>query len=170
MYHTRLVCHGVFCYLEALMNCLAWNLGLACILRASDTHLLTELQREDLSWSPLASENMVRAALFMLAALAGIGIVLFMGGVHLSKTRAFRRMVLSTVQATQQGYTARTYPDSLIGRQGIAQTPLRPAGKVIICDVCYDVKTLGTYVESGTAVVVTDVAGTSLTVQAIRQA
>jgi len=157
-----------FCYLESLMNYLAWRmLGPVSTAGTLSARLLTALQQEGSSWSPL--EDGIRTALGLLTVLAGIGIVLFVGGFFLSKTRFFRRMALSTVQATHQGYTARTHPDSLIGLQGIAQTPLRPAGKAMIRGVYYDVSTLGTYVAPGAAVVVTGVAGTSLTVQAIHQ-
>lgn len=149
------------------MNYLVWMLGPGSMMRAVGMQLLTGLQQESFSWSPL--EDSIRAALGVVAVLGGIGVVLLVGGICLSKTRLFRRMALSTVQDTRQGYTSRTYPDSLIGLQGTAQTPLRPAGKATICGVCYDVKTLGTYVAPGVAVAVIDAAGTSLTVQAIHQ-
>ena len=115
-------------------------------------------------------EYIIYITLGMLIAVVIIGVLLLIGGAYLSKTRFFRSMTLYTTQDTYQGYTARTYPDSLIGSQGIAKTPLRPAGKATIGGVCYDVKTLGTYVAPGVAVVVTDVVGTSLVVQAIHQA
>jgi membrane-bound serine protease (ClpP class) len=147
------------------MNYLVWMLGPVSMMRAAGMQLLTGLQQENSSWSPL--EDSIYTALGVVAVLGGIGLVMLVGGIFLSKTRLFRRMALSTVQDTHQGYTSRTYPDSLIGLQGTAQTPLRPAGKATICGVCYDVKTLGTYVAPGVAVVVIDAAGTSLTVQAI---
>jgi len=152
------------------MNYIAWNLKMTGMLHALSTQLLTGSQQENSSENPLPLEYvMMHAVLGILAALAIVSIVLFVGGMYLSKTRLLRGMALSTVQATHQGYTARTYPDSLIGLEGIAQTPLRPAGKATICGACYDVKTLGTYVAPGVAVVVTSVSGTSLTVQAVHQ-
>ena len=151
------------------MNYVAWTFKIAGILRALSTQLSIDLQQENTSWSPLPLEAVIRTTLGILAAVAVISIVLFVGGMYLSKTRLFSNMALSTVQATHQGYTARTYPDSLIGREGITQTPLRPAGKTMIGGVCYDVKTLGTYIGPRVAVVVTSVSGTSLTVQAIHQ-
>jgi membrane-bound serine protease (ClpP class) len=147
------------------MNYLVLIFRPASMMQAIGMQLLTGLQQDDFSWSPL--EDSIRTALGVLAVLSGIGIVLLAGGMCLRKTRFFRHMALFTVQDTNQGYTARTYPDSLIGLQGTAQTPLRPAGKAVICGVCYDVKTLGIYVAPGETVVVIDTAGTSLTVQAI---
>lgn len=112
-------------------------------------------------------EDVIYTVLGILVALAGTTMILIVGGVYVSKTHFFRYITLSTTQDTHQGYTARTYPDSLVGLQGIAQTPLHPAGKATIHGVCYDVKTLGTYVAPGVAVVVTHVEGMSLTVQVI---
>ena len=109
----------------------------------------------------------LRIAGVVLTVLAGTSLVLLLGSVYLSKSRLLRHLALFKVQATQQGYTARTYPVTLIGQQGRAQTPLRPAGKVTIQGTRYDAKSPGTYVAPGTAVVVTDVAGTSLVVQAV---
>ena len=152
------------------MSYIVWTLKMTGILYALNTQLLTGSQQENSSESLLPLEYvMIRTVLGILAALAIASIVLFVGGMYLSKTRFFRGMVLSAVQATHRGYTARTYPDSLIGLEGITQTPLRPAGKAKIGGVYYDVKTLGNYVASGVAVVVTSASGTSLTVQAIHQ-
>jgi membrane-bound ClpP family serine protease len=156
-----------FYYLGKTMNYWTWILGSANSARALGTQLLTALQREDSSQNTL--EDSIYTALSLLTFLTGVSIVLLAGGFLLSKTRFFRRMALSTVQATHQGYTARIHPNSLIGLQGVAQTPLRPAGKAVIRGIHYDVSTLGTYVAPGAAVVVTGVAGTSLIVQAIRQ-
>jgi membrane-bound serine protease (ClpP class) len=151
------------------MNYVVWTLKPAGVLHALSAQLLIELQQGNLSWSSLPLEGVVREVLGIVAAVAVISIVLFVGGICLSNTRLFRSMTLSTVQAAHQGYTACTYPNSLIGLEGITQTPLRPAGKVEIDSVCYDAKTLGTYVASGVDVVVTGISGTSLTVRATHQ-
>jgi membrane-bound serine protease (ClpP class) len=151
------------------MNYVVWILKPAGILRALSAQLLIESQQENISWSSLPLEGVIHEALSIVAAVAVISIALFVGGIYLSKTRLLRSMTLSTVQAAHQGYTACTYPDSLIGLEGITQTPFRPAGKVEIDSVCYDAKTLGTYIGPGVGVVVTDISGTSLTVQAIHR-
>ena len=86
---------------------------------------------------------------------------------YLSRTRFLHEMALPTMLTKDQGYTAQAYPESLIGLQGTSQTPLRPAGKVLIGKGRYDAKTAGTYVASGEKIIVIDIEGTSLTVQHI---
>ncbi len=136
------------------------------VVRISGMQFLASLQQQGVSW---ITPDSIHTILSLLCVLVGVGFVCLLGGYSLTRTRFFRRIMLSDVQATNQGYTARTYPDSLVGLQGTAQTPLRPAGKVTIGGMYYDAKTLGTYVASGATVVVTAVSGTSLTVQAIHQ-
>lgn len=130
-----------------------------------------------LSWSCLHVLGMelvsqlasgMRVAIVLLATAAGMSLLLLLGSMYLSKARCFwNRMPLLQVQDPQQGYTAPTYPPTLIGQQGTTQTPLRPAGKVRIKGLRYDAISIGTYMPPGTAVVVTEVAGSSLVVQAI---
>mmetsp|Transcript_27587 Transcript_27587/g.63946 ORF Transcript_27587/g.63946 Transcript_27587/m.63946 type:complete len:157 (-) Transcript_27587:204-674(-) len=131
------------------------------------TFLLTVLQQEDSFWSTSPLIHTIRMVLGILAFLAVVSSIFFVGGFYLTKTQLLRSMMLSTTQPTRQGYTTRIYSDRLIGLEGITQTPLRPAGKVKIRDLCYDAKTLGTYIAPGVAVVVISVEGTSITVQAL---
>ncbi len=56
---------------------------------------------------------------------------------------------------------------ALINKQGVAITDLRPAGTAEIESRRLDVVTDGEYIESGTAVVVTDVAGNRIVVEKI---
>jgi membrane-bound serine protease (ClpP class) len=53
-----------------------------------------------------------------------------------------------------------------IGDKGIASTPLRPAGKVMIDKNLCDVVTDGQFIDGGTAVVVTQIQGNRIVVAA----
>ena len=97
-------------------------------------------------------------------------VMLLLGLVYGSRCVCLSPMMLSMKQTVEQGYIAPNYLPTLVGQQGMAQTPLRPAGKVMIQGIRYDAKTTGCYIALGTAVVVTSVAGISLTVQAVDQA
>ena len=110
----------------------------------------------------LQSPALVKALLLVLVALAASGLVFLVVSAWLSRSTF---LSLSTTQAVQRGYVSPTYPNTLIGQQGIAQTPLHPAGKVHIGGTRYDAKTVGTYLAQGTPIVVVDTAGIALTVE-----
>jgi membrane-bound serine protease (ClpP class) len=110
--------------------------------------------------------DIVWAVAVALAALVGLLLLLFVGGVCFTKSRLFGQMVLPDTQDTQKGYLAPRYTDTLIGQQGIAQTPLHPVGQVQVKNIRYDAKTQGNYIEKGTPIVVMSIEGTLLTVQA----
>lgn len=134
-------------------------------LRMLNARMLTTLQlHQHMGYAFVAS---IQTIVYLLFVLASISMIFFVGGVCLTKTRFLRRTVLTDVQSTEQGYTSPTYSSKLVGAQGIAQTPLHPSGKVTICGICYDVKTLGSYIPSGANVIVISVAGSSLTVAAV---
>ncbi|MHA7878051.1 MAG: NfeD family protein [Bacteroidota bacterium] len=146
------------------MNYLERILALVNNKHIASMQLLDVLQEISASWVTLDGIHIILGLLYIST---GIGVVLFVGGFYLSKKRLLGNMVLSDVQATQKGYTVRTYSDELIGMKGTAQTPLRPSGKVIVRGRYHDAKTLGSFVAAGTTVVVTEISGTSLTVQAV---
>lgn len=96
--------------------------------------------------------------------LGGI-LVLFAGGARLTKTRLFSRVALTTTQDTAEGYIVKPAPQSLKGKQGVAYTVLRPAGKVLIEGQIYDAYTRGEFIEKGDPVEVLDDETTSLRVR-----
>lgn len=67
-----------------------------------------------------------------------------------SRNRLFGSLALETVQSSEDGYTT---SDSryreMVGRKGIAQTILRPAGKVMISDESFDATAITGYIEKG---------------------
>ncbi|WP_437284920.1 NfeD family protein [Sorangium sp. So ce406] len=81
----------------------------------------------------------------------------------LPRTGAGRRMVLLETQRSGRGPDARLA--ALVGKEGRALTPLRPAGTVEIEDRAVDVVTDGLYVEAGTPVRVASVEGNRVVVE-----
>jgi membrane-bound serine protease (ClpP class) len=66
--------------------------------------------------------------------------------------------------------SARARTDSARGREGTAETPLRPAGKVRLdSGELLDVVTDGSYIEEGRRVVVLEVSGSRIVVAAVRE-
>jgi len=89
-------------------------------------------------------------------------------GKKLFESRLFGGLALNTVQDSQQGYTVADNGErQQIGRQGVAATVLRPAGKVEVDGKIYDAVAQIGYVDKGTAVKVVGYENGSLIVVAL---
>jgi len=75
------------------------------------------------------------------------------------------RFTLRTALTSKKGYVARPSTADLLGRKGIAVTPLRPAGVALIGDRRVDVVTEGSFLEAGTRVKVVKVEGPRIVVE-----
>lgn len=80
-------------------------------------------------------------------------------------SRQFSRIALQTAFSKEEGYTASSIHNKMVGKMGVAQTVLRPSGKVLIDNVIYDASTTGDFVEQGTSIIVVSQEGTSLKVK-----
>ncbi|MFT5570691.1 MAG: membrane-bound serine protease (ClpP class) [Cyclobacteriaceae bacterium] len=109
-------------------------------------------------------DRLFQAIATTLAGLMGSIIIMFFGGARLANSSVVKRITLSD---TQMGFTSTNYSVSLIGQEGIAQTVLRPAGKIAIGDEIYDANTRGEYIPKDTKIKVISNEGTSLKVKQI---
>ncbi|MCU0448035.1 MAG: nodulation protein NfeD [Microscillaceae bacterium] len=80
-------------------------------------------------------------------------------------SKRFSRIALQTSLNSEDGYTASVYSDSLVGKNGIAHTVLRPSGKIMIDNTIYDASTLGDFIEKDSKIIVVRQEGTSLQVK-----
>lgn len=68
-------------------------------------------------------------------------------------SRAFSHLALNTVQAREEGYIGvEQIQETLIGKEGIAHTVLRPSGKVSVENKIYDAKSEYGFVNKGTKI------------------
>jgi len=103
-----------------------------------------------------------------LAGLMGSFILIFVGGVRLADSRIFKRVALQEVQDHDQGFNAASFrKESMLGKQGLAYTNLRPSGKIMIEDDVYDAFTRGNYIAKDSKIEVVSEEGTSLKVKEI---
>ena len=72
----------------------------------------------------------------------------------LPKTRLFRSVSLEMAMKSDDGFTAQTADNALIGSQGVTLTPLRPSGTVKINNKRHDAVSAGDFLESGEKVTV----------------
>ncbi len=113
------------------------------------------------------NDILISLAAAMGGLMGGI-ILLFVGSAKLADTKFYKRIALTTTQQSNQGYTSNFVRESMKGKRGIAQTVLRPSGKVMIDDNLFDAFTMGDYVEKGVTIEVVDDETTSLKVKAVR--
>jgi len=103
----------------------------------------------------MPSEIMTAFFTVILSSILG-----FFGSLYLAKklltTTALSSLVLASVQNKEEGYIGvDSNEHSLVGKQGIAQTILRPSGKVVIDDETYDATALTGYIDKGETIQVT---------------
>lgn len=102
-----------------------------------------------------------------LGGMLGGTVLLFVVGARLTKTKFFSRVALTDTQERAKGFTSNFVKESMMGKRGVAQTVLRPSGKVMIDENTYDAFTRGEYIEKGEAIEVVDDETTSLKVKKV---
>lgn len=100
-----------------------------------------------------------------MGGMLGGTVLLFVAGSNLPGTRLYKNVALTDTQQRSEGYTSNFVPETLKGKTGIAQTVLRPSGKVIIDGKMYDAYTRGDYIEKGQTVEVVSDEGSALKVK-----
>lgn len=118
----------------------------------------------DFTYVPI--DNILTSVTTVMTAMLGSFIIMFFGGVRLTNSRFFNRVALTTTQEKSEGYTA-VFHDSMVGKEGIVHTVLRPSGKVMIDDALYDALTRGGYLDKGENVRVISEEGNALVVRKI---
>ncbi|MEW6064073.1 MAG: NfeD family protein [Bacillota bacterium] len=118
----------------------------------------------------LVSVDIFHATQALTLALV-ITLVALVGGVWLAtKVNFWRKVTLPHRQKREEGYLApRQELEKLLGLQGVAATPLRPAGTALIDGKRVDVVTEGEFIMPGTPVLVVMVEGTRVIVNAVEK-
>ncbi len=76
-------------------------------------------------------------------------------------------MALHKEMTAEEGYIGvQILPESLVGKRGVAETVLRPSGKVLIDGTSYDAVALGAMIDKGTSIVVEKIESSQLYVRA----
>lgn len=140
-------------------------LGIICVVGAL---IFIMLGNDMFNFDYVPNEEITAAATAVALGIFGSILVLFFLGYRLTKIKVFNRVALLNTQSKADGYVATFYTENLIGKQGTADTILRPSGRIEIEDEVYDAYTRGEYVEKGEKVVVISQEGTSLKVRAVK--
>lgn len=110
----------------------------------------------------------------LLTLTLGIGVDIasvFMLSKFLPESAPLRRLSVSTVQRAEEGYTvAIAALERLLGREGLALSPLRPAGMIEVDGSKYDAVTQGDFILKGEAIRVLEIQGNRVIVEKVRTA
>ena len=101
--------------------------------------------------------------------LIGSAVLAMLVGKYLPNTRLFKNIGLEATTSRKEGYAASDDSQSLVGLQGRALSPLRPAGSAEFGNQRLDVVTRGDYLASGTPIRVVETHGNRIIVEAVSQ-
>lgn len=112
-----------------------------------------------------AADTFLEGLVFTGVVLLVIAIVAVVFLVLLSKGKLSSNFILKAKNSSDEGFSSAAGDLSfLVGLEGVAQTTLRPAGRVAIGDKTYDVVSSGDYIASGDPIRVVDVNGNRIVV------
>ncbi len=109
------------------------------------------------------------AVFIVIGELAGVALGVVMGFYVLSRTRAGNLLIQREAQLAQAGYVSAESDMSLLNCEGTALTALRPAGTIMVGDKRVDAVSDGTFIEANKRVIVTEVHGSRVVVEEIRE-
>ncbi len=84
-----------------------------------------------------------------------------------AKSPYLDKVILSTKQRSESGYTSTSKKEDYLGKEGVAMTILRPAGTINLSGDRIDAVSEGTYIKKGDKVKVIEVKGTRVVVKKI---
>lgn len=112
--------------------------------------------------------NIIQAAYSILIALGFTIVGFFLLIRYIPATQTWRKFILFTKQEKESGYTVGIKNSKrLIGKEGIATTPLRPSGMVEVNGKKLNAITRGEYVDSNTKIKIISVEGNKIVVEAV---
>lgn len=127
--------------------------------------ILVMLNNDAFDFTFVNMDDVMIATIVISVGVLGALTLMFFVGVKMTDSKFFERVALTDTMNKTEGYTSNFYKETMVGKEGVAHTILRPSGRVVIEDEVYDAYTRGDYIEKGTEIVVTSSEGTSLKVK-----
>lgn len=138
--------------------------GIICII-AGLTLSLIGFDGWDFEFNFITGDLLIRAFFRVILMISVALFTIFFFGPSLLQLPGFNKLVLTSNQESQQGYsTKRNELYDLIGKEGVVLHQLRPSGKIKIDDQIYEAISISHLIDQDTVVKVVDVEGYSLKV------
>ncbi len=117
---------------------------------------------------PSPNDITLQLALRNLAmGLSGTVVLGLFAGKYLPKSRVLRPMVLGQQTTRAEGFTAAHDQSELLGKEGVTEMNLRPAGRALFGDDRVNVISRGEFIEKGAAVRVIETSGSRIVVEKV---
>jgi membrane-bound serine protease (ClpP class) len=139
--------------------------GISGIILTIASLVLIMINNDAFDFQFVQANDILIALAAAIGGLLGGGVLLFVLGANLDKTPIYSKVALTNQQNRSEGYVATSVEQALIGKIGVAQTVLRPSGKVLIDGKLYDAYTRGEFIEKNESVEVISDEGSSLRVK-----
>lgn len=126
--------------------------GISGIILTMGGLILSMVNNIGFNFEPINFDKLVTAILVVLvsSSLSVAGSIFL--GVKLLQSSLFGKLVLNSVQDSNEGFISVDQKQDLVGKQGIAITVLRPSGKIEIEGELIDANALEGYIEEGSRV------------------
>lgn len=115
----------------------------------------------------LIVRSFAQAAVMIGIVAVLIGIMSVIVAILASKGRLPKPLILRNASTKEDGFSATDDYTFLVGKEGIAQTQLRPSGKITVDSKTYDVVSDGQFIDAGSSVKVISADGNIVTVEKI---
>lgn len=114
----------------------------------------------------LAADTLMKGLVFTGVVLLTVAVIVVVFLVLLSRGKLSSKFILKAENSGAEGFSSSEDRRALIGRDGSAQTTLRPAGRALIDGKVYDVVSGGDFIPAGTPIRVLEVNGSRVVVTA----
>jgi len=116
----------------------------------------------------ITAKTVFEALIMIIILLAILGIVFFFVFRSATKGKLSKTLVLSDSLNKESGYSSIDELESMVGKEGIALSVLRPSGTADFDGIKLDVVTEGEYIPSGTKIKIIQVSGPRIVVREIK--
>lgn len=140
-------------------------LGISGIILLISGLVLAAIPNKGMDFEQVHTADAVNSLIVVLAGVIGGIVALLLLAKYILNSRFFYKAALNQALDSKDGYAVGKTLQTLVGKQGLVRTVLRPSGKIEIEGKLYEATSLDSFVEAGKWVHVIDVRGNMLRVR-----
>jgi membrane-bound serine protease (ClpP class) len=141
--------------------------GLSGLVLITSSLILAVVNNDAFDFTFVPDGDIYTASATVLIAMTGGTVMILVSGNLFLQSAAFKKISLQETFQTADGFTSNFHTETLIGKEGLSYSVLRPSGKVMIDGTIYDAYSRGEFIEEKKNIVVIEQIGGSLKVKEI---